>query len=113
MAERLVMEFRTAVTADDVIRLRGRLQIVHHVRGRLRVRFSRRVLESSQSSQVEGLRRFIESLEGVRRFRISALTGSAIVDYDQNDLSPELWESLIEGPDEAVRRAFSAITRRP
>lgn len=111
MTERPLMECVTAVTADDVIRLRGHLHIVHHVRGRLRVRFSTKALGRSQANQVEGLRRFIESLHGVRSLRISAVTGSVIVDYDQNDLSPQILESLIEGPDEAVRCAFAALTR--
>ena len=106
-----LMEWLTAITADDVIRLRGHIHIVHHVRGRLRVRLSTKVLGRSQGNQVEQFRRFVESLKGVRRLRMSALTGSAIVDYDQNDLSPQLWESLIEGPDEAVRCAFAALMR--
>ena len=111
MTGRLSTNSLTAVTADDVIRLREHLQIVHHIQGRLRVRISTSALGEPGHSQVQGLRRFIESLEGVQRLRISATTRSAIVDYNQKNLSPQLWESLIDGSDDAVRSAFAALTK--
>ena len=100
----------SAVSVEDILRLRPYLRIVHHVHGRIRVRLSAAALRAAHRGHLTAFRRFIESLDGVRTVRLSEATLSAVVDYDRCGVPPELWHVLIDGPDDAARRAFAALT---
>ena len=100
----------TGITADAFVALYHSFRIVHHVPGRLRVRLGKGTLPQLRGVSVGTFRQFIESIDGVIRFRISPATLSAVVEYDRELLSPSLWESLICGPDEEARLAFARLT---
>lgn len=100
----------STVSVEEILRLRPYLRIVHHVHGRIRVRLSAAALGTAHRGHLAAFRRFIENLDGVRHLRLSEATLSAVVDYDRRGLPPELWDRLIDGPDEAVRSAFEALT---
>lgn len=101
----------TPITVHSLATLRGFVRIVHHVPGRLRVRLAPAALQRrADGVSVEELCRRIESIEGVRRLRISPTTLSAVVEYDSDVLRPRLWDSLIDGPEDALRLALEALT---
>jgi len=99
------------ITADSFIAARASLHIVHHVPGRLRLRISPAALQRSHTHSIGSIRQFIEGLDGVQRLRLSPATLSAIVEYDDRVVAPDLWDSLIKGPEHGARDAFAALTR--
>jgi hypothetical protein len=99
-----------AITSDTIVGLSKSLQIVHHVPGRLRVRFVGKGLPTSGGASLQDFRTFIENIRGVERLRISPATLSAIVEYDGRVLSSSVWDDLINGPEQATRLAFEALT---
>ena len=107
------VEPAVAVSVEDILRLRPYLRIVHHVHGRIRVRLSAAALRAAHHGHFAAFQRFIEGLDGVRHLRVSEATLSAVIDYDRQGLPPDLWHTLIDGPDDAVRGAFEAMTRPP
>ena len=103
-------ELASPMTADDLMPVRDFLRIVHHVPGRLRVRLSKNALRAKVDMSLGDFLRFVEDACGAR-VSISKPTLSAVVEYDPERLSPSLWDSLIDGPEEAARSAFVALTK--
>ena len=91
--------------------LRRHLRIVHHVPGRLRIRFSKDVIRTLLGDRVKDFTRLIESAPAVRHLRVSPVTLSAVIEYDHRRVPPTLWHSLIDGPEDACRSAFETLTR--
>ena len=107
------MELLSAeISPDAIVGLRKLLRIVHHVPGRLRVRFVGGGVPASHVGSLQDFRQFVENLPGVERLRISPATVSAVVEYDQRVLPPSEWDNLIGGPEQAARQAFKALTAR-
>lgn len=106
-----VVELVSSVfSADKIVSLRRLLRVVHHVPGRLRVRFVGAGGPALHVGSLRDFRRFVEDIPGVERLRISPATLSAVVEYDQSALPPGEWDTLINGPEQAARQAFDRLT---
>jgi hypothetical protein len=92
---------------------------VHHVPGRLRVRVPALRQQPGKSGEVETLL----DLYGVERVEIRALTGSVVVHYDPEVVSPDVMLRVLAeggyydasqaiGGDEAMRNMASRAGRR-
>lgn len=88
----------------SLLKLREGLGIVHHVPGRIRLRFGLGMLTLAQD---EGLApdqavRWLRALPGVKGARINVAAASVVVDYDPRRLDPSRWETLVLGDDDAA-----------
>lgn len=93
--------------------LRSHLQVVHHVPGRLRLRFNRPA--GRAAIDIAGLKAFLEDVRAVPAIisvRLSPATLSAIIEYDPKVLRPPFWSTLLSGPDDEAHAALSALTGR-
>ena len=100
--------FLASLTADDLMPMRECLKIVHHVPGRLRVRLTKTALKAKSNLSLGEFLYFVE-VAGNARVTISKPTLSAVVEYDPARRPPGLWDSLIDGPEEAARSAFETF----
>jgi hypothetical protein len=67
---------------------------IHHVPGRLRLQMSRL---KSNHSLAEATRKNVSMIAGILDARVSIVTGSLIITYDKQRLTPAaLWQSLFD-----------------
>ncbi len=80
------------------------LKIIHHTRGRIRLRIDSDILQKFSSAEIESI---IDTFKGVKEFRLNKLAASAVVHYDPDILPPDLWEKWIDGTD--IEEVFKTI----
>lgn len=84
------------IDPEVLLRARPHLQIVHHVPGRVRLRFGPGILEAVPEIATQG-EALLSGLTGIKDVRVNAAAFSLIVNYDRDRLPPGWWEKLIEG----------------
>jgi len=87
-----------AATADDWSRLAEllpHLRIVHHVRGRLRLRLGDGVLELLAQWPDVAPDDWLARLPGVTALQMNRLAASLVVEYDPRRIPPQWWERLL------------------
>lgn len=74
------------------------LMIAHHIPGRVRLK-----LAGGSSSAlpafdaVEGFRRAVASVPGIRSVNLNLLARSCVVEYDPATIPPQAWRDAVEG----------------
>lgn len=86
------------IDPEVLLRARPHLHIVHHIPGRVRLRFGPGILEAVQEIATEG-EALLSGLAGIKDVRVNAAAFSLVVTYDQDRLRPDWWDKLIEGSD--------------
>ncbi len=85
------------IKAEDIVRVSSYMSIIHHTKGRLRVRVSPKIVNESKNISLKGMESLPSKIKGIEKFKINKLMGSITISYD-NDIFPyELWEDLITG----------------
>lgn len=93
--------------------LRAHLRIIHHVPGRIRLRFSQP--RKGSGVDTNGLTDFlaeVRAVPGILSVRVSPATLSAVVEYDAKVLRPDFWPLLLSGPEDEALAALGALTGR-
>ncbi|MGY3856885.1 hypothetical protein [Aeromonas intestinalis] len=89
------------------------LTIAHHIPGRVRFKLKLGALgsaEMSQLGQMGQLKQMIETMPGIRDLRVNPAALSCVVEYDPAQITPPLWESLVEGKEcKQVHQALDRI----
>ncbi|MDR2638755.1 MAG: hypothetical protein LBC09_02835 [Helicobacteraceae bacterium] len=68
------------------------LSVAHHIPGRVRLKLNGKI-----PSWALGLDMHIKSVKGVVGVSVNPFSASAVINYDQNELSPSLFEALSRG----------------
>lgn len=77
----------------DLLLLAPHTEIIHHIRGRIRLRLKRSGLDVVKNTNID---RLMHSIPGIRNLRINPVVGSLILDYDEARLPFSVWEKLGE-----------------
>lgn len=95
------------ITTKDVLELVEFLSIVHHVKGRIRLRVSPAILKSKKAIKIDEINDLPKSIAGIKDIRVNKLAATLVITYD-NDVFPfELWEDMIKGID--VERVVNIV----
>jgi len=82
-------------TPDQVVEILMNLaphaEIAHHIPGRVRLKILLSGFALARKSDLKGL---AKSIPGVLKMRLNIFARSMIIDYDQEKLSPQLWEDM-------------------
>ena len=84
------------------------MNIVHHVPGRIRLRFSTESLPLLKQFgdidplQEKDVQAILSAIPGINHVKINQMVGSATIEYDKQDWSSQLWESLCNGVSEPI-----------
>jgi len=79
------------------------MTIVHHVPGRIRLRFSAKslpllkqfgTLEALDDTDVKGV---LAAIPGIKNVKINEIVGSATIEYERAEWTGKLWENLCAG----------------
>lgn len=85
------------VTVDSIIKISSYLTKVHHTKGRIRVRVSKKIKEESKQSgiTIEDIQNLPNKINGINSLKINKAIGSITVMYDNHIFPYHLWEDLL------------------
>ena len=85
------------ITSEDIVRITSYMSIIHHTKGRLRVRVSPKIKDEAHDISLEDIETLPQKINGVVKIKINKLMGSITILYDNEIFAFELWEDLIAG----------------
>jgi len=85
------------VTAEKLIELGGYFSIVHHIKGRIRLRVSPKIKEHKHHVGIEDIEALPARINGIKSIKINKIIGSVTVEYDHHVFPDHLWENLVKG----------------
>ncbi len=94
------------ITGEDIARITSHMSIIHHTKGRLRVRVSSKIKDENEEVSIKDIEALSEKIDGIKKIKINKLLGSITVLYDHEIFSYEIWEDLIAGEkhEDAVKK---------
>lgn len=87
------------IDSKKLVELASYFTIIHHVKGRIRVRVSPKIKEQQSNLTLSDVEDLPNKIEGVNKIKINKLVGSITIEYDNDIFKKELWDNLIEGKD--------------
>ncbi|MBC2693810.1 MAG: hypothetical protein HF982_00715 [Desulfobacteraceae bacterium] len=82
---------------DYLMPLLEEAEIVHHIPGRIRLRFNHSIV--SKLPKVNGIEKEIQKLaneiEAIKNIRLNLFAGSVVVQYDTELLSLDFWQEVV------------------
>jgi hypothetical protein len=91
------------------IELRKHISIVHHVKGRIRLKIALNFIKRFSHVSLSDLESLFRSIEGVKGIRMIWSARSVVICYDPHLISSELWQGLLMGDEEEVAKIVHAI----
>jgi hypothetical protein len=84
-----------------LLAMRGHLEIVHHIPGRLRVRASAGLLDLARRwrGPTIPIDEAVGIIDGIHAARVNPMAASAVIEYDPLRVAPNAWQRLLEGDD--------------
>ena len=86
---------------DYLIFLLGEVEIVHHIPGRIRLKFNSSILAGLP--KLNGIKKWIQEradqVSAVKDIRLNLFAGSVVIQYDTGLLSPDFWHEVVEEKD--------------
>ncbi len=83
------------IEKDDLVRLAQYLSIVHHTKGRIRLRVSPSIKKEAQNFDSNTIENFPKEINGIKNVKINKLIGSITINYDENVFPFQTWEKLV------------------
>ena len=88
------------INAEKLVELAQYFTIIHHIKGRIRIRVSSKIKEQQNNgvtlSDIENLP---HQIEGINKIKINKIVGSITIEYDHEIFKKKLWDNLVEGKD--------------
>lgn len=98
MESQLVNQLKTLkVAPKDLEILSDYFSIVHHTKGRIRLRASLKLKEVAKTSNPQEILKLLTKIPCILSVKFNALIGSLTIHYDSNIIEPKLWEDCIKG----------------
>jgi hypothetical protein len=72
--------------------LQSYLRIVHHVPGRIRIKFVASIKNHPKAKELVDKEK---SLSGINKIRMNAAARSVVIEYDQKQIPPDLLQELL------------------
>ena len=85
------------ITAEKLVELAQYFTIIHHIKGRLRVRVSSKIKEQSGDISMSDIEKLPQKIKGIKKIKINKIVGSITIEYEDNIFAKELWDDLISG----------------
>jgi hypothetical protein len=85
------------INTEKLIELAKYFSVIHHIKGRIRVRVSSKIKELEGSVSLSDIEELPSKIDGINTIKINKLVGSVTIEYDHEVFRKELWDNLIEG----------------
>ena len=98
MESQLANQLKTLkITPKDLEILSDYFSIVHHTKGRIRLRASLKLKEVAKTSNPQEILKLLTKIPCILSVKFNALIGSLTIHYDSNIIEPKLLEDCIKG----------------
>jgi hypothetical protein len=84
-----------------LIDLENYLDVAHHVPGRIRVKFSPMIL--TKPAALAAMKEHRELPKAILAARVNMTARSVVIEYNTEEISPEIIEELIQGKDKSKK----------
>lgn len=93
------------ITPQKLIEISSYLTLIHHTKGRIRVRVSPKIKEQSENITLEDIEDIPNKINGIKKVKINKIIGSITIEYDNSIFPDELWTDLLnnENLDDIVK----------
>lgn len=97
------------MSSDSLMALRRYVAIAHHIPGRIRLRFNNKLIASLGKTKLSALDDYCGPERSLYGYSLNAMTGSLLLEYDANRLSPKLIAQLFGDDDEQAELALTEL----
>lgn len=93
------------ITPEKLIEISSYLTLIHHTKGRIRVRVSPKIKEQSENITLEDIEDIPNKIDGIKKLKINKIIGSITIEYDNSIFPDSLWTDLLnnENLDDIVK----------
>jgi hypothetical protein len=99
----------TGSLIERILELRGVVTVVHHVKGRIRLRVQSDAIKRLPPLNGADVASLGRAVEGIRDIQFNWASASLVIHYDPQVILPSNWEDLIEGEESRVARAVEVL----
>ncbi len=85
------------ITAEKLVELGRYFSIVHHIKGRLRLRVDPKIRSHGEAVCIEDIEALPQKIEGIKSLKINKIVGSITIEYDPVVFPDRLWTNLVQG----------------
>lgn len=93
----------------DLLTLRRFVEVAHHIPGRLRLRFSNKLVASLGQGKLKQLDAYCSPEGYLRRYQINSETGSIVLEYDAAAIRPQILNQLFGQDGEQAQHALEQL----
>lgn len=93
----------------DLLTLRRFVEVAHHIPGRLRLRFSNKLVASLSQGKLKKLDAYCSPEGYLRRYQINSETGSIVLEYDAAAIRPQILNQLFGQDGEQAQHALEQL----
>lgn len=86
-----------SVDAQKLIDLATYFSIIHHIKGRIRLRVNPKIKECREDVSIEDIEAFPQKIKGIKSIKINKIVGSLTIEYDHTIFPTHLWDNLVQG----------------
>lgn len=83
------------VTVDKIIEISSYLTLIHHTKGRIRVRVNPKIKEQSEDITLKDIEQIPQKIDGIKKVKINKIVGSITIEYDNTIFPDYLWKNLL------------------
>lgn len=84
------------ITAQKLIDISSYLTLIHHTKGRIRVRVSSKIKEQSENITLNDIEDIPNRINGIKKIKINKIIGSITIEYDNTIFPDHLWSDLLK-----------------
>jgi hypothetical protein len=85
------------INAQKLIELAAYFTIIHHIKGRIRLRASPKIEEQRECVTLKDIEALPSKIKGIKSIKINKIVGSVTIEYDAEIFPSYLWENLVHG----------------
>ena len=98
-----------AESFGDLLTLRRFVEVAHHIPGRLRLRFSNKLIASLSQGKLKQLDADCHPEGYLRRYQINSDSGSIVLEYDAAAIRPQILNQLFGHDGEQAQQALEQL----
>ncbi|RXJ60566.1 HMA2 domain-containing protein [Candidatus Marinarcus aquaticus] len=83
------------ITVDKIIEISSYLTLIHHTKGRIRVRVNPKIKEQSENITLQDIEQIPQKIDGIKKVKINKIVGSITIEYDNTIFPDYLWKNLL------------------
>lgn len=85
------------IDTKELIELSSYFSIIHHTKGRIRVRVSPKIKQmNTKNISIDDIQSLSQKIKGINQIKVNKLVGSITIEYDNTIFPDTLWVDLIE-----------------